>query len=200
MTGCYRGKLGVATSTNVGHRIKQRRQALGLSLREVARKAGVSAAFVSQVERGQSNTSIDTLRRIAEALDVPILYFLSDDTSAKTSTCTVHVVRSSHRPQLQFQDDRVSYQLLTPDLQRTMEVIVGQLSPGSGNIARPLKVPTEECIYVISGALVVGVNNEQYILHAGDSIYFEGTALNKLACASESEDAVWISMITPPVF
>lgn len=190
----------MSEETYIGYRIKQRRQDLGISLRQVARKAQVSAAFLSQVERGQSNTSIDSLRRIAEALDVPILYFLSEETASKTTNGTVHLVRSNFRPKLQFRDERVFYELLTPDVNRKIEVIVGHLSPGSGNIARPLKVPTEECIYVLSGSLAIGIDDEQYILRTGDSIYFEGAALTNLVCASEDEDAIWISMITPPVF
>ena len=40
----------------VGQRIKERRQLLGISLRELANRTELSAAFLSQVERGQANT------------------------------------------------------------------------------------------------------------------------------------------------
>ena len=186
-------------NTDIGIRIKQRRQELGLSLREVARRAGVSASFLSQVERGESNTSLDSLRRIAEALDVPTLFFLAEEPRADSDEKLVYVLRNGYRPKLNLKDSRVSYEMLTPDLNRQMEVILGRLSPGSGNVARPLKVPTEECIYVLSGCLLVGIGFEEFVLCPGDSVYFEeGSQLNKLACASEDEDAVWLSMITPP--
>lgn len=195
----------MTTKNTVGKRIKQRRQEIGLSLREVARRADVSASFISQVERGESSTSLDSLRRIAEALDVPVLYFLSEDpkpdpNGASDNQRLVFVLRNGYRPKLDLQDSRVSYELLTPDLNRQMEVIIGRLSPGSGNVAKPLKVPTEEFIYVLSGCLAVGIGQEEFLLCPGDSVYFEGVELNKLACASEDEDVVWMSVITPPAF
>lgn len=190
------------TDIPIGLRIKQRRQQLGLSLREVARRADVSASFLSQVERGESNTSLDSLRRIAEALDVPILHFLFEEQRSDNgqSERLVFVLRRGYRPKLNLPDSRVSYELLTPDLNRKMEVILGRLSPGSGNVARQLKVPTEECIYVLSGCLLVGIGAEEFVLCPGDSVYFEGVQLHKLACASDREDAVWLSIITPPAF
>ncbi len=195
----------MTTKNTVGKRIKQRRQEIGLSLREVARRADVSASFISQVERGESSTSLDSLRRIAEALDVPVLYFLSEEpkphnNGAADNERLVFVLRNGYRPKLDLQDSRVSYELLTPDLNRQMEVIIGRLSPGSENVAKPLKIPTEEFIYVLSGCLAVGIGQEEFLLCPGDSVYFEGVALNKLACASEDEDTVWMSVITPPAF
>lgn len=192
--------------THIATRIRKRRDELGLSLREVARRADVTAAFISQVERGQSNTSIDSLRRIADALDVSLLYFLSNhrpspgEPASSESGSRVFVVRSDCRPRLTLPESRVSYELLVPDLNRQTEVIRGCLPPGSGNVARPLKAPTEECIYVLSGSLLVEVEGESVILHAGDNIFFSGRGLTRLECASPVEDAVWISVITPPVF
>lgn len=196
----------MAQDNHIATLVKRRREELGLSLREVARRADVTAAFISQVERSQSNTSIDSLRRIADALDVSLLYFLSNHRPASEasgsgpSSPSVFVVRSDCRPRLTLPDSRVSYELLVPDLNRQTEVIRGCLPPGSGNVARPLKAPTEECIYVLSGSLLIEVESETVILHAGDNIFFSGRGLTRLECASKDEDAVWISVITPPVF
>ncbi|MGQ9849473.1 MAG: helix-turn-helix domain-containing protein [Aggregatilineaceae bacterium] len=189
----------MADEINIGLRIKQRRQEIGLSLREVARRAKVTASFLSQLERGLSNASLDSLRRIAEALEIPMMHLLFDD-SHDSGEKLVFVLRAGHRPKLNLRDSRVSYELLTPDLNRQMEVVLGRLSPGSGNVARPLKVPTEECIYVLSGCLKVVLGAEEFVLCPGDSVYFAGVQLRELMCASEDEDAVWLSFITPPAF
>ncbi len=189
-------------SSSIALRIKGRRQEIGLSLRELARRTGLTASFLSQVERGQTNTSIDSLRRIATALGVPILHLLSDsqaDSAKPTGPKHNPVVRANHRSRLSLPDSHVTYELLTPDLARKMEVFIGRLMPGKENVARPLREPTEECIYVLSGALCVGLDTDEYILYSGDTTYFEGALLRKLACAS-NEEVVWISIITPPVF
>jgi transcriptional regulator with XRE-family HTH domain len=196
----------MAQDRHIAGLVKKRREELGLSLREVGRRAGLTAAFISQVERGKSNTSIDSLRRIADALDVSLLYFLSNHRSSADPEVppergtSVFVVRSDCRPRLTLPDSRVSYELLVPDLTRQTEVIRGCLPPGSGNVARRLKAPTEECIYVVSGSLLVEVEGQTVVLHAGDNIFFSGRGLTRLECASKDEDAVWISVITPPVF
>jgi transcriptional regulator with XRE-family HTH domain len=189
---------------DMGLRIKERRREVGLSLRKLAERADLTASFLSQVERGQASTSIGSLRRIAEALDVPILHFLENgsnhgpqagDDGLKYSP----LVCADRRRRLILPDSQVIYEMLVPDLGRKMEAFCGRIAPGTGNMARRLRVPTEEFIYVLAGVLTIGVGQDEYRVQAGDSIYFEGSALTKLACASD-EAASWISVITPPVF
>lgn len=198
----------IKTRDSLGHRVQVRRKSVGLSLRALAAKTGLTASFISQVERGQANPSIDSLRRIAEALQISVLHFLSDrilsepKSLAPTSSATGYAptVKANKRSKLILPESGVTYELLTPDLAHKMEAVCGRLAPGTGNVARPLREPTEEFIYVLSGLLCVELDGEEHQLGAGDSIYFDGANLRKLACASKKEDAVWISVITPPVF
>jgi len=203
----------MASDTSIGGRLKRRRHRMGLSLRELARRTDLTASFLSQVERGQANASLDSLRRIAEALDVSMLYFLSEPQADRTPTATIEdapsrerempgydpVVRADARPQLTFPDSGVSYELLVPSLSRKMEVIRGEIPPGMNNVVRRLREPTEEFIYVLSGLLRVELKSGTHLLQPGDTIYFQGMDLLDLTAASD-ENAVWISVITPPVF
>jgi quercetin dioxygenase-like cupin family protein len=109
-------------------------------------------------------------------------------------------VRAGRRARLSSPDSVVTYELLTPDLAHKMEVICGRVKPGSGNVVRRLRESTEEWIYVLAGALAVRLESGEYVLGRGDSIYFTGEHLRAIECASSDEDAVWISVITPPVF
>ncbi len=61
--------------------MKHRRNELNLSLRALAEKTELSAAFLSQIECGKSNPSLNSLQRIAEALHVSLSYFLSTNTT-----------------------------------------------------------------------------------------------------------------------
>ncbi len=186
----------MVTEESIGVLIKNRRHQLGFSLRELARITGLTASFLSQVECGRANTSINSLRNIAEALSVPMLYFLAE--RAEHSP----VVRADKRLKLILPDSEASYELLMPDIARKMEAICGRIKPGSGNVARPLRESTEEFIFVLSGKLCVELDTGEYLLNPGDSIYFEGFSLKGLSCASgdENEEVHWISVITPPVF
>lgn len=67
----------------IGQKLKQRRDELNLSLRALAAQTGLSAAFLSQIECGKSNPSLNSLQRIAKRLGVPLHFFL---TSQKDST------------------------------------------------------------------------------------------------------------------
>ena len=177
----------------IGERIKVQRNKLGLSLRALAKDADLTASFLSQIERNQADPSIKSLRRIADALRVPMLYFLSDDDA------TDPVVRRDRRKQLVIPESGVTYELLTPDLNRKMEMFIAQVDPSDQNIARPLPHPAEECIFVLEGSLRVTVGDNEYDLEAGDSIYFECSGLCSLI-ATGKEPTVFVSAMTPAVF
>ena len=177
----------------IGQKIRKRRDDFGMSLRDLAAKTGLTASFISQVERGVTSPSLNSLRKISEGLEVPLLFFLTDNSNKSP------VVRRNERARVEFDNLDVTYEMLTHDLSHKMEAIIGSLESGTGNIVRPLKVPTEEIILVLSGSLKMRLQDEEYILHEGDSIYFEGPHLKELSCASEGK-TTWLSIITPPVF
>jgi transcriptional regulator with XRE-family HTH domain len=177
----------------LGERIRSRRKELGLSLRALGEEIGVTASFLSQIERDLASPSINTLRRLAEALGTPIFQFLADSQDKSP------VVRQGARIQITLPHSRLAYQLLTPDLNRKMEVFLAELEPGQSNIALPLSQPTEECILVLGGRLRVELEDATYELETGDSIYFEGILLRRLQSIG-SEKLVFLSAITPPVF
>ncbi len=60
----------------LGDRIRTRRKELRLSQSDLAERTGMTASFVSQVERGVTSPSIDSLYKISRSLDVPVFHFL----------------------------------------------------------------------------------------------------------------------------
>jgi serine/threonine-protein kinase RsbW len=64
---------------DIGVRLREVRRLRGISLRNLAKKVGVSASFISQVEQNKCQPSLDTLRRISEALDVTTSYLLEPE-------------------------------------------------------------------------------------------------------------------------
>lgn len=61
---------------NLGERIKARREALGLSQRELAERIEVTAAMVCQMERGTKSPSLQLGYKLAEVLEVSISWLL----------------------------------------------------------------------------------------------------------------------------
>jgi transcriptional regulator with XRE-family HTH domain len=173
--------------------MRARRQELGLSLRELAERAGLTASFLSQVERDLVSLSIESLRKVSDALEVPIFYFLLEPDDRGL------VVRRDERVLLKLPDSDLTYQLLTPDLNRKMEVFMAEREPGEEKITIPLRQQTEEFIYVLEGQLEIQLDKDVYLLNPGDSIYFDGPMLSRLAARGDTT-LRFISVITPPVF
>ena len=91
------------------------------------------------------------------------------------------------------------YELLTPDLQRKLEVIWVELPPGQSNEEAPFIHDTEEWGVLLSGRLEVHLGSETYTLNAGDSISFRGVVPHWYKNPGD-EPAVSIWIVTPPSF
>ncbi len=178
-------------SSPFGQRVRQRRKELGLSLKELAERTGLTASFLSLVERNQNNPSLQSLHRLAEALEVPLFFFSqrNDDNP---------VVRRDNRVQITFPPGNVTCELLVPNLRNRLEVILGRAHPSAGNIARTPSSDSEECLYLMQGRMRVQLADQVYELEAGDSIYFHGVTVREIRALGKRE-AVYISMITPPI-
>ena len=70
----------MAGGTGLGTRIRARRKALGLTLTEVAERAGLSQQYVSNLEKGHRNPSLAALRSIATALRQTMTDLIGQDT------------------------------------------------------------------------------------------------------------------------
>ena len=64
---------------NLGKKVQDFRNMRGMSLRELAKRAGMTASMLSQIERDLVNPSISTLKAIAQALEVPMFKFFKED-------------------------------------------------------------------------------------------------------------------------
>jgi transcriptional regulator with XRE-family HTH domain len=188
------GLVNTMTQTTLlGKRLHKRRTEQGLSLRALAEKTDLTASFLSQLERGITNASLNSLQKIAEALGVPLLYFLSDTTRHSP------VVRADNRPKIELEDRKAAYELLTPGLTGRFEALIRTLKPGGEVHARNLNIETEQMVFILNGGLKIFLKTGEHILNTGDSIYFNGNDLIKLQCHGD-EDVSWIFVITPPVF
>lgn len=178
----------------IGTHIKARRTELNLSLRDLSASTGLSATFLSNLEHGIANPTLDSLRKVSTALGTSLL-FMATATSESSP-----VVRRHERRRLNLSNGHIQYEILTPTLNRKMVLFQGRVTAEDGNIVvAPLAEPTEECLVLLTGKINIVISGQMYQLEAGDSIYFEGRTLSSLTVAGEGE-ATYISAITPPVF
>src|SRR5438045_7127678 len=93
----------------VGNRIRALREGMGLSLRDLAERSGVSAPMLSQVERGDTSPTLAVASRIASGLELSLSQLLRLD---ETEGITI-VRRADRRP---GRSGGHSYEILTPPL------------------------------------------------------------------------------------
>lgn len=178
----------------IGEKIRGKRTQRGYSLRQLADSTGFTPSFLSQVERGLAMPSIMSLRKLAEALEVPIFYFLIDDGEER------RVVRKNDRKVLNFPESHLTFELLTPGLNHKIEMITARLEPGAATCDRKLSHPGEECVLVVEGTMQIEIDEDIYILEEGDSIYYFSSIPHRIVNISDERDLVFISSITPPNF
>jgi transcriptional regulator with XRE-family HTH domain len=179
-----------SVGNSLGVRLRARRKALGLSLRSLAARTGVSASFLSQVERGIVSPSIQSLIAVSRALEVPIYHFLLESPDP--------VVRHDRRRRLIMPNTSVDYELLCPDVHRSMEVSLGRLEPNAASSEEPLAHPTEEFMLVLEGVMEIEIGPRRYVLEPGDTIYYHGIAPHRFFSVGD-QDLIFISAVSPPV-
>jgi transcriptional regulator with XRE-family HTH domain len=181
----------VERDAELGRRIREFRTERGLTLAGLAVRVGVTRSFLSSVERGIAYPSILVLRSIAAALEVPVFLLFTGRESNGI------VVRRGNRKMIRQPNAPYSYELVSPDVQHRMEMIIMRLKPGAD--PKPLAHAGEECALVLKGHVVLTIGGIDYELNEGDSIYYN-SGLPHCARVIGDEEAQVVSAITPPSF
>ena len=184
-----------ALVAGLGRAVKSARLEKGLTVEQLARRAGVSTGLISQLERGRGNPSFLILQRLAEALELPFGHFMQGPVSQGGM-----VVRADQRKRLVVpHPTEIVHELLTPDLRGSLEVLRTTVPPGWTNEAQPFHHPGEECVHVLSGSLEITVAGADFQLAAGDSITYDSSALHWYTNRTD-EPALIFGAVTPPSF
>src|SRR5918911_2930340 len=107
----------------VGERLRTLRKEHGYSMRQLARRAGVSPSLISEVERGRVEPSISVLKRLASVLDTTLTYFFSEPRSDGDRVVRADARRTLRQPRT---GAGISFSLLAPDNKDLLEPIFGR--------------------------------------------------------------------------
>jgi transcriptional regulator with XRE-family HTH domain len=155
----------------VGVRIRALREAMGLSLRDLAERSGVSAPMLSQVERGGTSPTLAVAARIAAGLELTLSQLLRLDEDRH-----VVVVRCGEGREWRRGGHRVEE--LTPPLPgQRADVSLHRLESGAvtgGPGDPPIHEPgSRETAVVLDGAPTLVIDGHEHELRAGDSVTFD---------------------------
>ena len=147
------------------------REAMDLSLRDLSDRSGVSAPMLSQVERGETSPTLSVAERIAGGLELTLSQLLRLD-----ETDGVSVVRADERRR--GGGARHGYEVLTPPLPGLRaEVSLHKLKPGASTAGAddpPMHEPgSRETAVVVDGPLSFVCGGREHELDAGDSVTFD---------------------------
>jgi transcriptional regulator with XRE-family HTH domain len=182
-----------ADTRSLGQLVRSIRISRGMSIEGLAKAAGVSAGGISQIERGVGNPAFTTLVKIAYGMRVPVGSFLQTDQEPPGL-----VVRKENRKRL-VPSEGLIYELLTPDLNRRLEVMRVQMACGFDNSERPFVHDGEECIHMMEGELLIYIGGDEYHLEQGDSITYDPTVPHWYRNPFPRPGLIF-SAITPPSF
>lgn len=203
--------------TDFGKTIRLQRRLKSLTLKDLAAKTGLSISFLSEVERGVSQPSIASLRKIAQALGISLLG-LSESEGNGTSVnpldglprqpqhttgpyvTDVRVVRAGRRKRISFPGMKGYFELLTPDLNRLIEALNFKLEPGFESGQEQFSdLPGEKFMLILEGSLEFHVADQVYRLDEMDSLYYPADAPIYYKVLGK-KTVKGVLVITPPGF
>src|SRR6266545_3903679 len=202
---------------DLGARLRAERLSQGMSLRAMARRLGMSASALSQIETGKAQPSVSKLFDIVNLLSTSLDGLLAGDpvqpagdrARARDSQGLEERQALAHGPEAEgffsFQqsdehdvlelDSGVQWRRLTAGSLPGVEFLHVTYSPGgcSSSEGAFMRHAGQEFGYVLSGLLVVEVGFDSYELTAGATISFPATTPHRLSNpGSEPAYAIWL--------
>jgi transcriptional regulator with XRE-family HTH domain len=186
-------------ASKVGNRLRSERERLGISLRELARRVGVSPSLVSQIELDRVNPSVSTLYALVTELGMTMSDVFGDSRPGEPA---IQQPRSGDGLAEQPETRRVinlasgvRWERLTRHSDRDVEFLYVVYPVGAASCAEDALMTHggKEYGYVTRGTLGVRVGFEEYELRPGGSIAFDSSSPHRLwTIGEEPVHAVWV--------
>ena len=178
---------------DIGSRIKSIRLEKGILLKDLAKKCGISSSMLSQIEKGNANPSLNTLKSVAKVLEIPVFkFFLEPD----TEDYSINILKKSNRKVILANE--ITYEILSPEGTKQIECTKMILNKKySESSSKPISHKGEEVAIVIKGKVKVTVGEENCEMEVGDSIQIPSFIPHKWTNVDDNESIVFFS-VTPP--
>ena len=181
-------------SAEIGEEIRGLRKAQGLTLKQLSAGAGISVGYLSEIERNLSRVPISVLKSLCDVFGIHMNWFFRAGKLGPAEERDV-VVRAGNRPRLSFPGLGITEELLSPNLNGHLELLISTIAPGADS--DEYSHEGSEAGLVLEGTLDLWIDDVHLVLEAGDSFAFPSTQQHR--CANHAERparVLWV--ITPP--
>ncbi|HJU50748.1 MAG TPA: cupin domain-containing protein [Acidimicrobiia bacterium] len=183
----------------IGDRLREERTKAGISQRELARRTGLSASLISQLESGQSKPSVGTLYAIVTELNLSLDRIIRGDDFDQGPRATERngaaspLVHPGDRQAIEL-DSGVRWEELSATSEHGVDFLLAIYEVGGASTPDEslMRHHGREYGYVISGTLGIRIGFQEYELQPGDSIAFDSTQPHRLFNKGEMPvHAIW---------
>jgi transcriptional regulator with XRE-family HTH domain len=160
-------ELGAIIALN----LKELRTERNLTLGQLSKISDISKAMLSDIEKGNSNPTINTIWKIANGLNVPYTRLMEGIEDKAT------LIRKSEAVEQTGESNHYRVYCYYPSSPvRNFELFYAELDANSSNASLGHSNKAQEYIYVIQGELLLQTTSGDYTLYAGDSLTFDSSA------------------------
>jgi transcriptional regulator with XRE-family HTH domain len=163
----YPGGKPMSADLSIGQKLAKWRKDKGMTLQQLADKADLTAAFISQIEHDKASPSIATLKSIAHALEARVIDFFADELLEDPVVTTPDMWTRVLIPGWQSDTKRMVRSVAS----KRMEPFLTTIKPG-GKSRDPYSHPGEEFGFVLQGEITITVGNDTYTVGAMSSFYY----------------------------
>ncbi|MDR3513548.1 MAG: cupin domain-containing protein [Caulobacteraceae bacterium] len=184
----------MSLSVDIGSRLRHVREAVGLSQRQLAKRAGITNSTVSLIEANRTNPSVGALKRILDAVPIGLAEFFAFEPEREPSPF--------HRAAelVEIGKGAISYRQVGRTMAgRQLQILFECYQPGADTGRIPLSHEGEEGGVIIAGLLEVTVDGERRVLGPGDAYSFASRRPHRFRCVGD-KPAQLVSACTPPSF
>lgn len=198
--GVRAGRGSGVAAARLGARLRMSRRRLGLTQEAVSDRTGLSKSFLSQLEAGLANPTLDSLHRIAEAVETPLSVLLGGPGGAGGGRPQAAVsLSTTYRPARDGREwadgEGRTYPLTAPGARR-FETVLAEGTPA--HHAFVTGHPGEELCHVLGGRLRAEVDGEQFELTAGASLHYDSALPHRLTALAPGTRFL-LQVAGPPV-
>ena len=181
----------------IGQKLKATRLKNDMTIQELAKRAVVSSNMISRIERGLTTPSVEILMRLASSFGMSMNFFVEE---AEKGSTLVHTLNGQGEPIFFFEDKHQIFSLTQGIRDPGFSVFIDILEEGCNSGEGGMVHSGEEFAYVLEGSVAFIVDEEEYVVHVGDSIVFKASRPHRWKNLSSGRARVlWVVSPAPSV-